>query len=384
MKKILIIDISGKVDNYDKALYNALLSKSQNGGTKVQLLIPGKGLLRIIPRKISQTEFILKRLAKVIEVMVNYVYVCSRLLVQSIDVVHLQWLPFLEVTGIEKHILQVFRKISPKTKFVLTIHNIYPHGANKYSEKQRIRYNKRFTLACEQFDILIVHTESSRREIVEEFGIKESRIKVVPHGVFVPHQFVSSIRSKTHDRITILQFGLQSYYKGTDIFVKAVNELSETYRNRIEARVVGGISDSYFEELKKIDKGNFNWKPYFLPDKELYEEICNCDILVLPYREISQSGVLLLSVFFEKLIICSNLPSFVETLHGDCDDSLDNELFFESENVPSLCDLIKKYVDGQIHEHSIRKRISYLKELYSWENSAIKTLTIYNSLYSRS
>ena len=96
-------------------------------------------------------------------------------------------------------------------------------------------------------------------------------------------------------------------------------------------QLVGGVGESYLQELKGKDSNSLiHWKSYFLSNDELYEEINNSDVLVLPYREISQSGVLLLSIYFEKNIICSDLPSFVETIHGDQDNSLDHDFFFKN------------------------------------------------------
>lgn len=104
------------------------------------------------------------------------------------------------------------------------------------------------------------------------------------------------------NKYVILQFGLQTYYKGTDILVDAVNLLPAEYSEKIETRIVGGVGESYLQELKGKDSNSLiHWKSYFLSNDELYEEINNSDVLVLPYREISQSGVLLLSIYFEKI-----------------------------------------------------------------------------------
>ena len=72
--KYLLVDLSGKVDNYDKALYQALEKELSNEKSSIQLLIPGHGLIRLIPNKFSQTEFIVKRLIKALEGGINYIY----------------------------------------------------------------------------------------------------------------------------------------------------------------------------------------------------------------------------------------------------------------------------------------------------------------------
>lgn len=150
------------------------------------------------------------------------------------------------------------------------------------------------------------------------------------------------------------------------------------YSEKIETRIVGGVGESYLQELKGKDSNSLiHWKSYFLSNDELYEEINNSDVLVLPYREISQSGVLLLSIYFEKNIICSDLPSFVETIHGDQDNSLDHDFFFKNNDPSSLCELLMRYIDSNINNEKIQYRIKHLKNLYSWENAAKATISIY-------
>ena len=70
--KYLLVDLSGKVDNYDKALYQALEKELSKGKSSIQLLIPGHGLIRLIPNKFSQTEFIVKRLIKALEGVITF------------------------------------------------------------------------------------------------------------------------------------------------------------------------------------------------------------------------------------------------------------------------------------------------------------------------
>lgn len=65
---------------------------------------------------------------------------------------------------------------------------------------------------------------------------------------------------------------------------------------------------------------NFQWMPYFVAEQKLDYEINESDVIILPYRSISQSGVLLLSLYFKKPIITSDLPSFKETLKGYRDE----------------------------------------------------------------
>lgn len=370
----IIEDISGKVELYDKSLFNAIAKELKLGGAR--LLLPGEGLLSLVPRKYKSSESLIKRATKVIEGLLNYCLILLFIKIKGVQVLHLQWLPFMEINGWELPILRVIRKVSPKTKIVLTIHNVYPHNMSDSAKKS---YNIRFRKACALIDEFIVHTEISKLDVIKEFGIDSTRVNVCCHGVFVPEGVTPKVTNREDGKLHILQFGGQSYYKGTDVLVDAVCGLEKSLQDKIETHIVGGISRKFLDELKQRDKdGIVTWKPYFLDDKELHEEINNSDLIVLPYRAISQSGVLLLSIYFGKLIICSDLPSFKETMQGGEGEGLDNDLFFENENSTSLRSLIERYINNDVDEGKVHERITHLKDLYSWETAAKATIRVYN------
>lgn len=376
MLTIWIEDISGKVMNYDLALFEAI--KKVSVGSSVSYFAPGRGLLSLVPEKYQHSEYIIKRLVKVIEGLLNYAYTCMKVACDKPDVLHFQWLPFMEVVGWEIPILKCIKRLSPNTRLVLTIHNIYPHNMRPERKKA---YNDRFRKASSLFDAFIVHTKISKEDVSREFGLSAEIVHVCCHGVFEPKGVTISSKFRKDGKLHILQFGGQSYYKGTDLLVDAVCGLDNKRKERIETHIVGGISQSFLEELMAKDKGSIiTWKPYFLSDEELYQEINAADLIVLPYRAISQSGVLLLSIYFEKFIICSDLPSFKETMQGEEGDGLDDSLFFKSEDSNSLSQLLTLYIDGNIHEQQIRRRILHLKKLYSWQNAAKATMAVYETL----
>ena len=375
MKKYLIVDITGRVGQYDQALTEAIDELCSD--EDVRLILPRKGLISLIPKKYEFSEYKIKRIARVLEALINYIYIILQLAYRHIEIVHLQWLPFMEINAWENVILALMRKVAPRTRIVLTIHNVYPHNMDSNAKKN---YNVRFRKACGYIDAFIVHTETSKQEVIHEFGLPEEKVAVCCHGVFVPKDVSIKQEKRDSDKYRVLQFGTQSYYKGTDVLVDAACGLSEEEKNRIEIRIIGGIKSDFLQQMKAKDNNNtITWKPRYIEDPELYEEINNCDLIVLPYRAISQSGVLLLAIFFEKNIICSDLPSFKETMRGKETNDLDDLLFFRNEDAVNLRKLIRQYANRTIDEKAVKARINHLKKLYSWKNAATSTLHVYRN-----
>lgn len=369
--KYLMVDISGKVPKYDIALCEAL---SSCFGDKSELALlaanissrdikcNAKRLLSLIPKKFQNSENKYKRSIKAFEGLLNYLYLVLYVFLKRPSIVHFQWLPFLEVASIERVFLRLIRIASPKSKIWITIHNIYPHNS---SGNARIRYKSRFVQIDRFFDLFILHLQTSKIEFCKEFGIDPSRCKVIPHGVFEPEN-LKITSHKRDEKLRLVMYGNQSYYKGTDILIDAIALLPKDAQEQIDTTIVGKTSVDYLRLLQKKSEGlDIHIIPKYVPDDTLYQIILNSDVIVLPYREISQSGVLLLALYFERPIICSDLPSFKETLVG-----YDNDLFFEKNNEKKLSKLLEDILEKKVDLFDKQKKIVELKDLYLWKNIA--------------
>lgn len=380
--KIFIIDISGKVINYDIALCEAM-SLCVGGGSEVDYLSPlytekpqckTRRLLNLVPHKYKTSLSLWKRMIKMIELFLNYQIILFHVLFRRPDIIHFQWFPLLEKSSFECYVVKILKWISPRTKTVLTIHNIFPHES---SLKQIQQYTHRFGKLSQFIDSFIVHTEKSKEDACSFFGIEKNRVFVVHHGIFEPNNYNPSENETNSGILTFIMYGNLSYYKGVDIFIDAIKLLPQEYRAKMKAVIAGNIQD---EKLRSIPNSffealNIDWRPYFLPERELYERINDANVIVLPYRQISQSGVLLLALYFRRLIVTSDLPSFKETLQGFSDD-----MFFESENPQSLANLMMRYIDGEVDCKKQMDAIENLNATYSWNKAAEKTYIVYNSL----
>jgi glycosyltransferase involved in cell wall biosynthesis len=378
--KILVVDITDKFDKkYTDQLCNAVAGVKN---VDVRLVVPKRTGLSNKYRIVSLVRFpinkqqralgsnICRKIYKSTEVLINYIYLSIYLLFHQFDIIHFQWLPFLEICAVEKYILRLFRIIAPKSKFVLTVHNIYPHNC-----KNKDIYGQRFKKTELYFNSFIVHLKITKQQLSQEFAIGIDKIHVVYHGVTVPD--LSNIRQLPDtSKFRIIHFGGLSAYKGTDILIDAIQLLPEAYKEKIEVNIMGYISKSYYDFL--LDKSktlHITWFPYIVTDEHLYSYLRSSDLIVFPYRAISQSGALLSALYFEKKILTSDLPQFKETLEGFKDN-----WFFISENVHSLTNLLMEHVDNLIDEKIIQEKIKILKSKYLWEHVAMDTMNVYKTI----
>ena len=376
-----IVDISGRVVDYDVALFNAVY-KSAKEDEKVELFIADapkdtqhsniKRLLSLIPSKLKTSESRIKRLLKALETIINYIYIYILISARKPEVVHFQWLPFLEVCSLEQYIVALFHFVSPRSKLVLTVHNVYPHG---YSEIQKENYKKRFLKISCYFDLFIAHTHESKKEILEHFYIDGGRVAVVHHGVFEP-ELGGLERNEAHERLRLISYGNQDFYKGTDLILDAMTNLPQDLIEKVELSIIGRIHPEYLDLLKSKEKGlHVNWKPYFVDEKTLYQSIIDSDVILLPYRAITQSGVLLLALNFDRPVVCSDLPPFKETMNN-----YPKSLFFKAGDAKDLSVVIAKLLLKEADIDEAIRTIRHLRHEYSWDMAAKKTLEAYRIL----
>lgn len=374
--KVYVIDISGKVIGYDIALCDqlskivpiTLVAHKQKSDQYEGRRLP---LISLVSAKYKNSEHIIKRFVKAIESLLNYFGLLISILIERPSILHFQWFPFMEFCSVDNLYVALIKFLRPKQQIVLTVHNVYPHDM---SDTNKVKYRNRFIRMDKYINHYIVHVDSSKNILIDDFGISEKKINIIPHGIFTPTYVPKSVKNKKGQHI--LMYGNNTPYKGTDLLLDALHELPLEIIRDVTVTIAGKTSDSYYKELKgKARDLNVVIIPTFIPDHQLYELIDVADYIALPYRDISQSGVLLLALFFKKPLLVSDLPSFKETLKGFTDD-----MFFESNNAHSLADLIKRHLEGRVDTEKQLKVIGDLVDFYSWEKSAQMTKLVYEEL----
>lgn len=387
---LLMLDISGKVTKYTfwvseairKSLYPtdsivvyaSMYKSEERDYKKFSPNLAYKKLLNMIPEKYKRSFSILKRLIKSVEVLLNYIYVICSVKVKGIDVVHTQYIPFADFISIEYYAYKLIHLLCPNTKLVLTIHDVLPHDLKPENKEA---YCKRYSKVASMFDAYMVHTRSCKEDVINYLHLPEGKIHIAYHPIF-ESVYVKPSKNEilNNKRIRLIMFGLQTPYKGTDILIDALNELPIEISSRYEVTIAGSIEETYLKDLqKKCCNISVEWLPYFVPEKDLDERINESNIIVLPYRSISQSGVLLLSLFFKKLIITSNLPSFKESLEG-----YEKQWFFETGNANDLARLLRDIVEGKINVRKQQQIIDDLNEKYSPARFAERTIAVYKDI----
>jgi glycosyltransferase involved in cell wall biosynthesis len=193
---------------------------------------------------------------------------------------------------------------------VVTVHDPRHHLGDKVSQKSpQAVMDFGYRRATE----LIVHAEPLKQVIVDECRIRPERVHVVPHVSLcdVPD------RAASHDdRPTVLFFGRIWEYKGLEYLIRAEPLITAKVP---DARIVIAGQGENFDRYRRlmVHPERFVVCNEFVPDERRAELFRQASLVVLPYVEASQSGVIPLAYSFMKPVVATTvggLPEIVD--HG--------------------------------------------------------------------
>jgi len=196
-----------------------------------------------------------------------------------------------------------------RAHIVFTVHDPLPH---KFLFPRQWRGVEMTSLrwAYQWSDVLIVHSEASKRTLMEQFQLPAEKIRVIVHG---PYQLNKALRpcSET-DGLEVLFFGSLRESKAPHLAIQAVQQLAGEgvpIRLTVAGRVVNRKEERYWEGCRKlIDNQSpaIRLLEQFIPDEQLPELFSNCHCLVLPYTNFSSdSGVAYMAMANRKPIVAT-------------------------------------------------------------------------------
>jgi glycosyltransferase involved in cell wall biosynthesis len=279
------------------------------------------------------------------------------------DVVNYQWLP---LPALDARLLPTAR---PR---VLTT-----HGVLRREDFQR-RLARGLRSLLDRMDAVIALSEHGARRLREEAGIPAERVRVIPHGALdyltrLPDEAPLPDELAAVEDPVILCFGLIRPYKGVDVLLEAFRSVQGA-----ELWVVGrplGISVGRLRELGGRAAGPVRLVPRFVPDRELAAYFRRADLVVLPYRDAEQSGVLYTALAFGKPIVMSDVGGFAEVAaHGV------GRLVAPGDPEALAAAVSELLGDDQARGQLAASALAAAAGPYSWDTVAEQTISLYEEL----
>jgi D-inositol-3-phosphate glycosyltransferase len=271
---------------------------------------------------------------------------------------------------------------------VLTVHNV--NAAKRDSKDTPLN---RLTLRI-QYRLthhIFVHTEKMKHELIEDFKVRNERVTVVPFGInnAVPNTSLTPRNAKQRlglreDERVILFFGRITPYKGLEYLISAFRHVLMQRQNY--RLIIAGNPDrceEYWrairEEIREyVERGQVLLKATFIPDDETEVYFKAADVVVLPYKDIYQSGVLFLGHSFGLPVIAADVGSLKdEVIEGK------TGFTFRPEDPVHLAETIERYFVSDLHMDLNKRRWEirdFSAKRHSWEVVARTTVSVYTRL----
>jgi D-inositol-3-phosphate glycosyltransferase len=342
---------------------------------------PGVNFLNLRGSQLTDASFA----SKVVRIWMYYARLIRYSATAKPEIFHILWNNKFEY--FDRTLLMLYYWTLGK-RAVLTVHNV--NAARRDSEDtwlNRITLRIQYRLSRHVF----VHTEKMKRELIEEFGVLAARVTVIPFGInnAAPRTdlTLSDARQRLglrEDEKAILFFGRITPYKGLEYLIAAFRNVvagGEKYRLIIAGRP--DRCEEYWSAIRKdireeVQQGRVLLRDEFIPDDETEVYLKAADVLVLPYRDIYQSGVLFLGHSFGLPVLAADVGSLR-------DDIVEGEtgFLFRPEDPADLARTLEHYFASDLYAdlHSRRREIrAFAMERHSWDVVGQMTLNVYESL----
>jgi Glycosyltransferase len=294
------------------------------------------------------------------------------------QVIHIQW---LRIPTFDVFFLKFVKRMT-RCKIVFTAHNILPHRKGNSSSDSKEAYRKMYQLA----DVVIVHTQSTKNELLSIFSIAEGKVSVINHGLlnltYDPNLLQQQEKQFNDHYMTEKCFifsalGFQYEYKGVDLLVDMWKNTPELCNNSYyKLLLIGKNRGVDLSAANGID--NIIVEDREMSDEEFYYLLTHTDVYILPYKKISQSGALMSA-------ITTGTPMLVTETGGLTEPFKIAQIGWTipANNVSALRDKMLWLVEHPEEINYVknnREAWEKVRNHYSWENIAKQTYLLYHNI----
>lgn len=196
---------------------------------------------------------------------------------------------------------------------VVTVHDPSPHVGDRDSARTPHRI---MALPFARADRLIVHTRAVADQLVTEHRIDRTKVTVVPLLGAAVDDGGDDGRDRGERPPTVLFFGRRWPYKGLVHLIDAVPTVAAAVPD-VRVVVAGGGEPWTTYAGRPTDPGRFEVHDRFVTEAERDALFRDADVVVVPYVEATQSGVVELARRHGRAVVATSVGGLVEQIDHD-------------------------------------------------------------------
>lgn len=207
--------------------------------------------------------------------------------------------------------------LDSKKRIITTLHDVEDYDKSGLAGRLRVLFRSIINRNMfNKSDIIHVHTRLAKENLISR-GVEPSKIVVSPLGIFGEPKKLDKGRAKSliglKGKIVITIFGFIHESKGHDIAIKAMKNIDKDFVLLIAGK---SKNDAYIKRLKSLAKETAVEKRVIFygeyQEKDLPLILNATDVVLLPYRKITQSSILNTALMYKIPVVTSRLGFFSE------------------------------------------------------------------------
>ena len=269
----------------------------------------------------------------------NWFSVAQKLKKENADLIIFDWWhPFFALCHFT--ISQLIQKVY-RGKIIFLTENFISHEGSIFD-----RVLTRIGLS--NADKFVVLSEKVHKEI--SIFAPEKLVYISELPIYDCYDFKQTPPSKKEfgfeeDDIVLLFFGYIRKYKGLDILIDAMPSLRKL-NSKLKLLIVGESYDDITKYTSKISalglENSVKLINNFVPNEEVGKYYSVADLVVLPYRSATQSGILNVAYGFGKPVLVTNVGGLAESV----DEGLTG-FVIEPEDASQITSGVQKYIEAK-------------------------------------
>ena len=264
-------------------------------------------------------------------------------------------------------------------KVVLTIHDV-----DSFAKKENKQISNLIYMIA---DLVLTHNQFSKEHILKTYPYLNGKIFIIPHGNYTP--FINVRNDKIASRIylgldqrkkVILFFGMIKKVKGLDVLLESFKKVIDKHPDIILLIAGRPWKDDFCNYQQIIEKNNLEnnivLHTRYISQNDVEHYYCASDLVVLPYKKIYQSGVLMMALSYERPVLVSDLLPLKEVINDN-----QNGFLFKSENSNDLAKKLNIILSSSEKLEKVQKNGNILiNEKFGWDAIGRLTLNAYQNL----
>lgn len=198
---------------------------------------------------------------------------------------------------------------------VVTIHDVHLHPGDVQSRRvPRLTVHQLRRSA----DLLVVHGSEQQRLAMAQLGRPAADVRVVPHPALLRYARLAAglgLAPRRGGSPRVLFFGRLMRYKGLAHLLAAWPAVAAAVPG-VSLLLAGSGPDAAWLDAARRSLPDVQLIDRYLDDRAAAQAFLDADLVVLPYIEASQSGVLALAAAFGRPVVASDVGDLAATVRA--------------------------------------------------------------------